>query len=257
MSNPARMVFAGVIVFSIAISSRVPSARTTEPPGPLSLLPDDVVLRGEGSQQQLLVAARLDDTYARPPAGAYTFSSSNPNVATVDREGIVSAVGDGRATITARAGASTVSTVVEVEGAATAYPLTFRNHVVPVLSKVGCNSGPCHGALSGKNGFKLTLRGYDPELDYLTLTRQAAARRINRVEPARSLMLLKPTLAVPHGGGKRFGTGSPEYRVLSQWIAAGAPAPTASDPVITRLEVFTATARLGPGDEQPLVVRAH
>jgi hypothetical protein len=257
MSNPTRTVLAGAIIFLITVSARVPSARTTDPAGALSILPAAVVLRGQGSQQQLLVIARVDDTYARPAAAAYTFTSSNPNVATVDGDGIVSAAGDGRATITARAGTATVSTVVEVEGAASAYPPTFRNHVVPVLSKVGCNSGPCHGALSGKNGFKLTLRGYDPEVDYLTLTRQAAARRINRVEPARSLMLLKPTLAVPHGGGKRFGTGSPEYRVIAQWIASGTPAPAASDPVMTRLEVFPPTARLKPGDAQPLVVRAH
>ena len=75
------------------------------------------------------------------------------------------------------------STVVEVERASAPYPPTFRNHVIPVLTRAGCNSGPCHGSLSGKNGFKLTLRGYDPEVDYLTLTRQAAARRINKVEP--------------------------------------------------------------------------
>ena len=102
--------------------------------------------------------------------------------------------------------------MIEVERASAKYPVSFRNHVVPVLTKAGCNSGPCHGAAAGKNGFKLTLRGYDPELDYLTLTRQAGARRINKVDPAASLMLLKPTLAVSHGGGKRFSPRSPEYQ---------------------------------------------
>ena len=110
--------------------------------------------------------------------------------------------------------------MIEVERASAPYPLSFRNHVVPVLTKAGCNSGPCHGALSGKNGFKLTLRGYDPELDYLTLTRQAGARRVNKVDPAPSLMLLKPTLAVSHGGGKRFSPRSPEYHVIADWIAS-------------------------------------
>ena len=91
----------------------------------------------------------------------------------------------------------------------------------------------------------------------MTLTRQAAARRINKVEPGRSLMLLKPTLAVSHGGGKRFAPRSPEYGVIAEWIAAGTPAPADWDPVMTRLEVFPAAARLKPGDEQPIVVRAH
>ncbi len=146
-------------------------------------------------------------------------------MATVDESGVVTAVGDGRATLTAKADERSVSTVIEVERASATYPVSFRNHVVPVLTKAGCNSGPCHGAAAGKNGFKLTLRGYDPELDYLTLTRQAGARRINKVDPATSLMLLKPTVAVSHGGGKRFSPRSPEYRVIADWIASGTPAP--------------------------------
>jgi hypothetical protein len=232
-------------------------AGTSDPPDALVILPDDVVLRGRGSQQQLLVGGLAGDTYIGTVPTNATFATSNPNVATVDGEGVVTAVGDGRAIVTARAGGLVTSTTVQVERASVPYPLTFRNHVLPVLTKAGCNSGPCHGALAGKNGFKLTLRGYDPELDYLTLTRQASARRINKLEPAMSLMLLKPTLAVSHGGGKRFGTGSPEYRVVSQWIASGVPGPAEWDPVMTRLEVFPSTARLKPGDQQSIVVRAH
>ena len=208
----------------------MPQAGTADAAAELAVLPDGIVLRGRGSHQQLLVEARAGDTFVGDRTSSATFLSSNPNVATVDKDGLVTAVGDGRAFITIRDGETRASTVVEVERAFAPYPLTFRNHVVPVLTKVGCNSGPCHGALAGKSGFKLTLRGYDPEADYLTLTRQAAARRVNKLEPAQSLMLLKPTLAVAHGGGKRFGTGSDEYRVISQWIAAGTPAPSDSDP---------------------------
>src|SRR3954463_3666954 len=81
---------------------------------------------------------------------------------------------------------------------------TFRNHVQPVLAKMGCSSGACHGAAAGQNGFKLSLRGYDDEGDYLTLTRQALGRRIVPSDPGRSLFLLKPSGAVPHKGGKKF-----------------------------------------------------
>jgi hypothetical protein len=238
-------------------ASGVPNAGGPDRTGDLAILPDAVVLRGQGARQQLIVESRTGATNTGNRTGTSTFASSNPNVATVDAAGIVSAVSDGRAIITARDGEVSASTVIEVERASAPYPLTFRNHVVPVLTRAGCNSGPCHGSLSGKNGFKLTLRGYDPEVDYTTLTRQAAARRINKVEPGRSLMLLKPTLAVSHGGGKRFAPRSPEYDVIAQWIAAGTPAPADWDPVMTRLEIFPATARLKPGDEQPVVVRAH
>ena len=91
----------------------------------------------------------------------------------------------------------------------TVAPVSFRNQVIPVLTKAGCNSGACHGAAAGKNGFGLTLRGYDPMADYDTITRQAGGRRVNKMEPAKSLMLLKPTETVPHVGGRRFTVDSP------------------------------------------------
>jgi hypothetical protein len=245
-----------LLLLAVAAWAPAPRAGTGEP-ADIVVLPDAVVLRGRGSQQQLLVEARAGGTYVGPRTAGVTFSSSNPGVATVDGTGMVTAVRDGRALIVIRDGTRRASTMVEVERAGASSPLTFRNHVMPVLTKVGCNSGPCHGALAGKNGLKLTLRGYDPEADYLSLTRQATARRVNTMEPARSLMLLKPTLAVSHGGGRRFSTSSAEYRVLSQWIAAGIPAPSESDPVLTQLEIFPSAARLAAGDAQPLIVRAR
>src|SRR6476620_4593787 len=114
----------------------------------------------------------------------------------------------------------------------------FRKDVMPVLTKAGCNQGACHGALAGKNGFKLTLRGYDPDVDYDTLTRQSIGRRVSLSEPAQSLILLKPAATIPHGGGKRFAVGSLEYRVLAEWIAAGTPPPAPKDAQITGLAVY-------------------
>src|SRR2546427_1582900 len=96
--------------------------------------------------------------------------------------------------------------------------VSFRNDVMAVLSKAGCNAGTCHGNRNGKGGFKLSLRGQDPELDFLALTREAGGRRINRLEPARSLILLKPTGEVSHEGGLRFSPGSLEFEILERWI---------------------------------------
>jgi hypothetical protein len=133
---------------------------------------------------------------------------------------------------------------------------SFRNDVQPVLTKTGCNMGACHGAQAGKKGFKLALRGYDHEMDYNTLTRQSRGRRINLRDPARSLILLKATGAIPHGGGTRFDTDSLEYRIVSEWIADGAPPPRKEDPVVTAVEVLPKQSTLAPKGSQQLQVLA-
>jgi hypothetical protein len=134
---------------------------------------------------------------------------------------------------------------------------SFRNDVQPVLAKAGCSSGACHGAAAGQGGFKLSLRGYDDEGDWRTITRGAFGRRLVPSDPGHSLLLTKPTAAVPHKGGQRFEVDSPDYKILSEWIAAGTPPPRANDPRMQRLEIQPVHATLQPGASQQLVVRAH
>ncbi len=223
----------------------------------VTLLPPEAELRTPESRQQLIaeVASRegnLDVTKQT------AFTSSNPAVAKVDASGVVSPVADGEAVITGKTASGQSATArIRVKGAGQPFAWSFRNHVTPVLTKMGCNQGACHGALSGKNGFKLTLRGYDPDADYDTLTRQAVGRRISLADPAASLLLKKATFALPHGGGKRFGTESLEYRVIAEWIANGTPAPKDTDVDVAALEVFPRRSVLKPGVEQQLVVRAR
>jgi hypothetical protein len=133
----------------------------------------------------------------------------------------------------------------------------FRNQVQPILAKFGCSTGACHGAAAGKNGFKLSLRGYDDEGDWRAITKQAQGRRITPSDPGASLLLLKATNAVSHKGGKRFEVDSREYKVLAEWIAQGAPGPGEKDARIERLEVLPGKAVLKPGDKHTLTVRAH
>src|SRR5687767_10318315 len=101
--------------------------------------------------------------------------------------------------------------------------VTFLRDIAPILNKVGCTSGPCHGAAKGKNGFKLSLRGYDPQFDYESLLYDLAGRRFNRADPGRSLMLAKPSQEVAHGGGRRFAKDSDYYKAIYNWIAQGVP----------------------------------
>ena len=101
--------------------------------------------------------------------------------------------------------------------------LDFPTRVLPVLTKAGCNGGACHGAATGQGGFKLSLLGYDPEEDYLRITREHRGRRIDLEAPEDSLLLRKPLRLLPHRGGRRFPAGSPAHQTIRAWIAAGAP----------------------------------
>ncbi len=122
--------------------------------------------------------------------------------------------------------------------------VSFRNEVMAVLSRAGCNQGTCHGNLNGKNGFKLSLRGQDPDFDLAVLTRQSFGRRTNPQRPTESLLLLKATATVPHEGGKRFAVGSREYNLLRAWISAGLHPDAPGTPTLQRLDVTPTEAVL-------------
>ncbi|HXT60690.1 MAG TPA: DUF1549 domain-containing protein, partial [Pirellulales bacterium] len=182
--------------------------------------------------------------------------SSDPKVVKIEA-GEARPVGNGEATVTAKHGDRTATAKVTVNRMEQPFRWSFRNHVESVLAKAGCSSGACHGAQAGKNGFKISLRGYDPEGDFQTITRQARGRRIVPSDPGRSLILTKPSGGVPHKGGLRFRVNSLEYRVLADWIAAGTPGPQADDPRIVRLEILPPAAMLKPEMTQQLLVLAH
>ena len=141
--------------------------------------------------------------------------------------------------------------------AASAEVPSFRNDVLPILSKAGCNSGGCHGAIAGKGGFRLSLFGYDPERDWHTITREVRGRRVEFTDPARSLLLTKPTTAVPHKGGRRIEPASDDYRIIAEWIRGGAPPPQPGDAKLVALEVTPSETDLTPGDTRPLAVLAR
>src|SRR5437867_4210791 len=126
----------------------------------------------------------------------------------------------GQAAVLVSAAGKEAKLEVNVEGA-DATPVRFVRDIEPLLGKAGCNAGTCHGSAKGKNGFKLSLRGYDPEFDYQALINDLSGRRFNRVKVEESLMLLKPTAEVPHEGRQPLKPGSREYHILRQWIAEG------------------------------------
>ena len=195
------------------------------------ILPTQFKLSGSAARQQLLVERFKDNLFIGQVTNGIVFTSSDTNILKIEN-GVALPVKNGTVKIQARVGRQTASAQVEIENMDKPFEWSFRNDVQPVLAKAGCSAGACHGAAAGQNGFKLSLRGYDDEGDYLTLTRRALGRRVVPSDPARSLMLLKPTGAVPHKGGKRFEVGSIDYQVLAEWIAAGTPGPKKDEPRI-------------------------
>jgi hypothetical protein len=135
--------------------------------------------------------------------------------------------------------------------------IEFENHVQPILARNGCNMGACHGALAGKGGFRLSLRGYDSHTDHFNITRQDRGRRIDLLQPEASLILAKPSGLIEHKGGVRLPSDSDDYRLLAEWIAQGAPGPDASNPTLLRIEVSPEQSVLAIQQSQQLTVRAH
>jgi hypothetical protein len=223
---------------------------------PLALLPAEILLHGPEARQTLVLERAEGGAFTGEVREGVTLSSSDPQVVRVEGQTAIP-VGNGRAVLTASAGGKSATATVGVAGMDQPHQWSFRNDVEPVLARAGCNTGACHGALAGKRGFKLSLAGYDPEGDYHYITRQARGRRVVLSDPGRSLLLTKPSGALPHKGGLRLAVDSPGYRVLAEWIAAGAPGPAKDDPRLTRLEIVPAAAQLAPGASQQLIVRAQ
>lgn len=134
--------------------------------------------------------------------------------------------------------------------------LSFSRDVIPVLTKSGCNAGACHGSFQGRGGLILSLWGFDPEVDYRALVTNARGRRVFTAAPDRSLMLRKPVMAVPHGGGKRLSLDSEAYAILRNWIAQGATPPSAGDPRVVRIEVQPPELLLTRGQQALVKVTA-
>ena len=221
----------------------------------VKILPEAIQLTGKNSTQRLLLQEVEDHLVGRQLTQEVHWTVEPASVATVENHRL-RPLANGRAVLRASYQDSTAEMEIEVRAHDGNFEWSFRNHVQPILAKFGCSAGACHGAAAGKNGFKLSLRGYDDQGDFIALTRHALGRRIIPQEPGRSLLLTKPAGLLPHKGGKRFAVDSLEFEVLSQWIANGFPGPAASDARIERIEINPGQVHLTPGDRQQVVVRA-
>jgi len=263
-----------VLILLIPLLILPATAPAAEPVSALVVEPARIELVGHRSSQQLLVSAAFPDGTLADITHDAAYESVVPAVALVTAGGRVIPRGHGTTEIIVRHEGHTERVTVTVTGFSLADPTDFSTEVIAALSKSGCNQGACHGSPQGKGGFRLSLRGFDPMLDYATLTHEDFGRRTNPTSPDESLILKKSLAELPHLGGKRFRQVDPEYQILRGWIENGCrpslppavptqpgtpprPAvPTA--PRLLRLEVLPRSRRLAEGQpRQQLVARAH
>lgn len=206
----------------------------------------------EATQQVLVRSPNLAVDLTR----AATYKILDPKIASVDHTGLVQVKGAGRTTLVVAHGTDRLSVPVEVTGLAAPAPVDFATQVMPILTKAGCNAGACHGKAEGKNGFKLGVFGFDPAADYDALTKEARGRRLFLSAPDNSLLLLKASGRIAHGGGRRLAPDSLSYHRLRRWITEGARFAVRDAASVVDIDVEPREQILAAGGTQQLRVTA-
>ncbi|MFL5330196.1 MAG: DUF1549 and DUF1553 domain-containing protein [Gemmataceae bacterium] len=244
-----------VIIVGLLFCSPFP-ARAADPVA-LAVYPPDVQLNSSRDKGTFVVQATSAD-------GITTDVTAQADVTFADnklirRDGAtLYPLADGTTQMAVKFGGQSVNVPVTVRQAATDRPISFNLDVMPVFMRSGCNSGACHGAARGKDGFRLSLFGFDPEGDYYRLTREQPGRRVNMALPAESMLLEKPTAKVPHTGGQRLKEGDESYQTLLRWLDAGAPRDKPDIAKPTTMEVYPPGLVLdGKDSMHRLAVRAR
>ena len=237
-------------------STNAPSAPALPAIRSLKLQPDSLTLKDGRDERRVLVWGVIDGDKLVDLTAQAILESKSTNVE-IDSQGYISPKVKGKAEVSVSAAGRTAKLAITVEDAAVP-PVRFVRDIEPLISKAGCNAGTCHGSAKGKNGFKLSLRGYDPEFDYQALVNDLSGRRFDRVAVDESLMLLKPLAEVPHEGRQAIKPGSRQHQMLRQWILEGVKPEKIEVGRAKSLEIIPAEVAMDlPGQEQQMLVLAH
>jgi Protein of unknown function (DUF1553)/Protein of unknown function (DUF1549) len=222
----------------------------------LTVYPPKVELRnGDDAIQLIVTMAQPDGKFVDVTHEAqYT---ADAKFATVTNTGRVVPTANGTSEIAISHSGKTAKVPVTAKNIGENLPLNFTNQVVPIFTKLGCNSGGCHGKASGQNGFKISLLGFEPELDFQTLVKEGRGRRLLPTSPDASLFLLKATGQAPHGGGRKMDPASDEYKIVRRWIASGMPWGNEKDPTLLKISVYPEQRVLSRQKQQQFAVYAH
>ncbi|MBM3981178.1 MAG: DUF1553 domain-containing protein [Planctomycetes bacterium] len=223
----------------------------------VSVHPAKVSLTGSDDAAQLIVTATLANGQLADLTDEAKYAVTDGKSAVVLSGGRVVPRGNGASEIVITFGAHSAKVPLAVKNVGDNLPLNFTNQVVPIFTKLGCNSGGCHGKLAGQNGFRLSLLGFEPDLDFMTLVKEGRGRRLFPANPDASLFLMKATGRAPHGGGKKMDPESDEYKLVRRWIASGMPWGDEKDPFVTKITVFPEHRVLPRQSKQQFAVYAH
>ena len=226
-------------------------------PERIEVYPPQVKLTGPRQRVQLVVTGHYAGGALQDLTRVAEYASSSEAIANTDGSYLIP-TGDGSAEISVKVGGQEAKVAVEVSGQTQPEPVSFEYGTLAALSKQGCNAGACHGSPSGKGGFRLSLRAFDPTLDRLTLIREDFGRRTNPLDPVASLLLLKPLMKVPHGGGLKLHTTDPSYQILHDWIAEGCRLDPPEAPRCVGIQIYPPSGRVlkRPAHTQQLSVLA-
>jgi hypothetical protein len=241
----------------LALSLALPLAAFAAPSlVEVRVFPPDISLSSKQDSQSVIVQAVYSDSTTRDVTAQAQFSVADKALARLDKS-VVYPVADGKTELSVKFESKTLTLPVKVEKSAFTPPISFSLDVMPVFTKAGCNTGSCHGSARGKDGFHLSLFGYDHEGDYGKVTRQMMGRRINLALPEESLLLTKAVGAVQHTGGKLIEPKDDLYQTIVKWLEAGAPADPKDTAYVTGVEIYPVQAVLeGTGATQQFTVRA-
>lgn len=247
---------AGAVAGVILLSG---CGRTSAPTGNLTLeaFPPEIQLVSAKDRQQLVVQTTAPDGVTHDVTSQAALKLADPKIVRLDHATLLP-LANGQTELKVAYAGSVVTIPVVVSNATVCEPISFKKDVMPVFTRAGCNSGACHGTSRGKDGFHLSLFGFDPDGDYYRLTREQIGRRINLGIPQESLIVQKGLGAVQHTGGVRFGTNSDLCQTLIGWLAEGAPEDPTNVAKPTGIQIFPQTAVLeGSNSLQHFIVRAH
>lgn len=233
-----------------AETAPVPVAKVQPKIVSLDVYPPEITLNHSEDKQHVIAVATLDDGVTRDVTTEvnWQFTSAEADQGAVAiNEGLVTATRNGLAQLDVKLGELGAKADIHATGIEKTKEISFRHDVMPVFLRAGCNAGGCHGASRGKDGFRLSLFGYDPAGDHHRLTRELIGRRVNLALPEESLLLTKAVASVPHSGGKRFEPGSVYYSKIKQWIDKAAPNDVEDAPSVDALRLYPPKAALESG----------